>query len=54
MVDDADTGPLDSSWIDLLYYDFGITVIAVWNTTPDPSAYSEAANLGVIILVSSI
>ena len=48
---DAGYGPLNAFWIDY-FYSNGITVIAVWNTTPDPSAYSEAANLGVLILDS--
>ena len=49
--DDLD-GPLDAYWVDVCYYNWGINCIPVWNTTPDPSAYSEAAALGVTILVS--
>ncbi len=52
--EDADDGTLNSGNVDWLYYGFGVTVIPVWNTTPDPSAYNEAANLGVTILVNEI
>ena len=45
-------GPLNAAWIDA-FYEAGVTVIAVWNTTPTSSALTEAANLGLTILVSN-
>ncbi len=51
--DDVDNGTLDAGWVSYLYYSSGVTVFAVWNTTPDPSAFSAAADLGVTILVSA-
>ena len=51
--DEGNGGPLDSYNVEELYYVLGTTVIEVWNTTPAPSAFSEAANLGVTILVSN-